>query len=81
MTFRSFKDTVRSGIHFQDLRLDFDHNGWVALVTFALGASLPLHHHTGHADLNTLTIRVVVDSLSAAQGPPCRVTSMVPKQV
>lgn len=28
------------------MRLDFDHNGWFALMTFAPGASLALHYHT-----------------------------------
>jgi anti-sigma factor ChrR (cupin superfamily) len=51
--------------------MDFEPNRRVTLVTFAPGASLPLHYHTGPADLNTLTIRVIVDSVSAAQGPPC----------
>jgi quercetin dioxygenase-like cupin family protein len=48
------KDTVGPGIHVQLLRLDFEHNEWVVLVTFAPGASLPLHYHTGPAEVYTL---------------------------
>jgi 2,4'-dihydroxyacetophenone dioxygenase len=48
------KDTVGPGIHIQVLRLDFEHNEWVVLVTFAPGTSLPLHYHTGPAELYTL---------------------------
>ena len=48
------KDTVGPGIDIQVLRLDFEHNEWVVLVTFAPGTSLPLHYHTGPADVYTL---------------------------
>jgi 2,4'-dihydroxyacetophenone dioxygenase len=48
------KDTVAPGIHIQVLRLDFEHNEWVVLVTFAPGTSLPLHYHTGPAEVYTL---------------------------
>jgi 2,4'-dihydroxyacetophenone dioxygenase len=48
------KDTVGPGIHIQVLRLDFDHNEWVVLVTFAPGTRLPLHYHSGPAEVYTL---------------------------
>ena len=35
------KETVGPGIHIQVLRLDFEHNEWAVLVTFAPGTSLP----------------------------------------
>jgi 2,4'-dihydroxyacetophenone dioxygenase len=47
-------DTVGPGIHLQVLRLDFDHNEWVALVTFEPGTHLPLHYQTGPAEVYTL---------------------------
>jgi 2,4'-dihydroxyacetophenone dioxygenase len=53
------KDTVGSGIHIQVLRLDFEHNEWVVLVTFEPGTSLPLHYHTGPAEVYTLKGRWV----------------------
>jgi 2,4'-dihydroxyacetophenone dioxygenase len=55
----SIKDTVAPGIHMQILRLDFEHNEWVVLVTFAPGTSLPLHYHTGPAEVYTLKGRWV----------------------
>jgi 2,4'-dihydroxyacetophenone dioxygenase len=48
------RDTVAPGIHIQVLRLDLEHNEWVVLVTFAPGTSLPLHYHTGPAEVYTL---------------------------
>jgi 2,4'-dihydroxyacetophenone dioxygenase len=48
------KDTVGPGIHIQVLRLDFEHNEWVVLVTFTPGTRLPLHYHTGPAEVHTL---------------------------
>jgi quercetin dioxygenase-like cupin family protein len=51
------KDTVGPGIHIRVLRLDFEHNEWVVLVTFAPGTSLPLHYHTGPAEVHTLNGR------------------------
>jgi 2,4'-dihydroxyacetophenone dioxygenase len=48
------KDTGGPGIHIQVLRLDFDHNEWVLLVTFAPGTRLPLHYHSGPAEVYTL---------------------------
>lgn len=53
------QDTVAPGIHLQVLRLDFAHNEWVVLVTFAPGTSLPLHYHTGPAEVYTLKGRWV----------------------
>ena len=51
------RDTVGPGIHIKVLRLDFEHNEWVVLVTFAPGTSLPLHYHTGPAEVYTLSGR------------------------
>jgi 2,4'-dihydroxyacetophenone dioxygenase len=48
------KDTVGPGIHIQVLRLDFDHNEWVVVVTFAPGSCLPLRYHSGPAAVYTL---------------------------
>ena len=53
------RDTVAPGIHLQVLRSDFEHNEWVVLVTFAPGTSLPLHYHTGPAEVYTLKGRWV----------------------
>jgi 2,4'-dihydroxyacetophenone dioxygenase len=53
------KDTVGPGIQIKVLRLDFEHNEWVVLVTFAPGSSLPLHYHTGPAEVYTLSGRWV----------------------
>ena len=51
------RDTVGTGIHIKVLRLDVEHNEWVVLVTFAPGSSLPLHYHTGPAEVYTLSGR------------------------
>jgi 2,4'-dihydroxyacetophenone dioxygenase len=53
------QNTVAPGIHLQVLRLDFEHNEWVVLVTFAPGTSLPLHFHTGPMEVYTLKGRWV----------------------
>jgi 2,4'-dihydroxyacetophenone dioxygenase len=50
----AIKDTIAPGIHIQVLRLDLEHNEWVVLVTFAPDTSLPLHYHTGPAEVYTL---------------------------
>jgi len=51
------KDTLGPGIHVKPLRLDLEHNEWVVLATFAPGAEIPLHYHTGPAEVYTLSGR------------------------
>ena len=49
-----FKDALGPGISFKPLRLDLDGNCWVVLATFAPGVELPIHYHTGPAEVYTL---------------------------
>lgn len=49
-----FVDGYGPGVNFQPLRLDPEHNEWVILATFAPGAGVPLHYHTGPAEVYTL---------------------------
>jgi quercetin dioxygenase-like cupin family protein len=51
------KDAVGPGVHIQPLRLDIEAGEWIVLVTFAPGASVPLHYHTVVAEVYTLTGR------------------------
>jgi quercetin dioxygenase-like cupin family protein len=48
------KDVIGPGIHVQPLRLDLEAGEWVLLATFAPGAEVPLHYHTGPAEVYTL---------------------------
>ena len=48
------KDMVAPGIHIQTLRLDPERGEWVILATLAPGCELPLHFHTGAAQVYTL---------------------------
>lgn len=48
-------DALGEGVHFQPLRLDIEAGEWVVLATFAPGASVPLHYHTGVAEVYTLS--------------------------
>jgi quercetin dioxygenase-like cupin family protein len=48
------KDPVFPGVHLQPLRLDLEAGVWVVLGTFAPGAEVPLHYHTGPAEVYTL---------------------------
>ncbi|HEX7323556.1 MAG TPA: 2,4'-dihydroxyacetophenone dioxygenase family protein [Mycobacterium sp.] len=48
------RNSLGPGIHFQPLRLDVEANEWVAIATFEPGASVPLHYHTGPAEVLTL---------------------------
>jgi 2,4'-dihydroxyacetophenone dioxygenase len=48
------KDAGGSGIHLQPLRLDPERGEWVFLAVLAPGCSLPLHYHTGPAQVYTL---------------------------
>lgn len=47
-------DALGPGISFKPLRLDLDGNCWVVLATFAPGVELPIHYHTGPAEVYTL---------------------------
>ena len=49
------KDALGPGVHFQPLRLDIEAGEWVVLATFAPGACVPLHYHTGVAEVYTLS--------------------------
>ena len=48
------KDLVAPGIHIQTLRLDPERGEWVFLSTLAPGVKLPIHYHTGPAQVYTL---------------------------
>jgi 2,4'-dihydroxyacetophenone dioxygenase len=48
------EDAVGEGISFVPLRLDLERNEWVVIVTFAPGTGVPLHYHTGPAEVYTL---------------------------
>ena len=49
-----FKDLGGPGIHIQPLRLDLEKGEWVILATLAPGCELPLHYHTGTAEVWTI---------------------------
>ncbi|MEQ6900480.1 2,4'-dihydroxyacetophenone dioxygenase family protein [Nocardioides sp. YIM 152588] len=49
------KDALGPGVHFKPLRLDLENGVWVVLATFAPGATIPLHYHTGAVDAYTLS--------------------------
>jgi 2,4'-dihydroxyacetophenone dioxygenase len=48
------KDLVAPGIHIQPLRLDPERGEWVFLATLAPGCELPIHYHTGPAQVWTI---------------------------
>ncbi|MER7836240.1 2,4'-dihydroxyacetophenone dioxygenase family protein [Streptomyces sp. NPDC096040] len=48
------KDLVAPGIHIQTLRLDPERGEWVFLSTLAPGCELPIHYHTGSAQVWTI---------------------------
>ena len=48
-----FKDLIAPGIHIQPLRIDVEKGEWVFLATLAPGCALPLHYHTGPAQVWT----------------------------
>ena len=50
-----FKDIVGPGIHIQPLRLDPERGEWVFLATLAPGCELPIHYHTGTAEVYTFS--------------------------
>ncbi|MEU9356728.1 2,4'-dihydroxyacetophenone dioxygenase family protein [Streptomyces sp. NPDC048301] len=49
------KDALGPGVHFKPLRLDLENGEWVVLATFAPGASIPMHYHTGTVDAWTMS--------------------------
>ena len=49
------KDTLGPGIHVQPLRLDLEAGCWVVLAKFEPGTQVPLHYHTGIAEVYTLS--------------------------
>lgn len=49
------RDAMGSGVHVQPLRLDVEAGVWVVLATFSPGAQVPLHYHTGIAEVYTLS--------------------------
>jgi quercetin dioxygenase-like cupin family protein len=48
------ENALGEGVNFKPLRLDLERNEWVVLATFAPGAGVPLHYHTGPAEVYTL---------------------------
>lgn len=50
-------DAFGQGIRIKPLRLDIEAGVWVILVAFAPGSSVPLHYHTGEAEVYTLSGR------------------------
>ncbi len=48
-------DALGPGVHFKPLRLDLENGEWVVLATFAPGARIPLHYHTGSVDAWTMS--------------------------
>ena len=51
------RDTLAPGVHVKPLRLDLEAGCWVVLATFRPGAQVPLHYHTGIAEIYTLSGR------------------------
>ena len=51
------ENSLGEGIHFKPLRLDLEGNEWVVLATFAPGAEIQIHYHTGPAEVYTLSGR------------------------
>jgi quercetin dioxygenase-like cupin family protein len=49
------RDVLGPGVHVQPLRLDIENGEWVVLATFEPGATVPLHYHTGVAEVYTLS--------------------------
>ena len=51
------RDAMGPGVHVQPLRLDLEAGCWVVLATFSPGSQVPLHYHTGVAEVYTLSGR------------------------
>ena len=50
-------ESLAPGVKIKPLRLDIEAGVWVILVSFAPGSSVPLHYHTGEAEVLTLSGR------------------------
>jgi len=50
-------NSLGEGIKLKPLRLDMEAGVWVVLVSFAPGSEVPLHYHTGEAEVFTLSGR------------------------
>lgn len=48
------KDAIVEGAHFKPLCLDTENNLWVVMAYFDPGVVLPIHYHTGPAQVYTL---------------------------
>ena len=48
-------DSLSEGVHVKPLRLDLEAGCWVVLATFSPGAQIPLHYHTGIAEVYTMS--------------------------
>jgi 2,4'-dihydroxyacetophenone dioxygenase len=48
-------DSLSEGVHVKPLRLDLEAGCWVVLATFSPGAQVPLHYHTGIAEVYTMS--------------------------
>jgi 2,4'-dihydroxyacetophenone dioxygenase len=48
------KDGLSEGVSFRTLRLDQERLEWVVVATFAPGKGVPLHYHSGPAEVLTL---------------------------
>ena len=57
------KDALGPGVHFKPLRLDMETGCWVVLATFAPGSKVPLHYHTGIAEVYTLEMDPVFGTM------------------
>jgi len=49
------ENMLAEGVKFKPLRLDIEAGVWVILVSFTPGSTVPLHYHTGEAEVYTLT--------------------------
>ncbi len=50
-------DSLGQGIKLKPVRLDLEAGVWVIVASFAPGTSVPLHYHTGEAEVLTLSGR------------------------
>jgi quercetin dioxygenase-like cupin family protein len=50
-------NSLGEGVQLKPLRLDMEAGVWVVLVSFAPGSEVPIHYHTGEAEVFTLSGR------------------------
>ena len=50
-------ESLSAGVSLKPLRLDLEAGVWVVLVSFSPGSRVPLHYHTGEAEVYTLSGR------------------------